>query len=80
MRDLGETTLERLRMLHANYSDDGRTRDVMTALFGQPEQCLVCAEPLEWGGKRIPDDVDPWFCGEHCPICSTDEELMEDLV
>ena len=74
LRDLGETVLEQLRILHSTYDDTGLIRDIMTGLFGQPEQCLVCAAPLGWE-KQPPNDVDPWFCSQHCPICLSDDEL-----
>lgn len=77
LRDLGETVLERLRLLHSTYDDTGKTRDVMCSLFGVPTRCLVCAKPLGWkpATERVPNDVDPWFCSEHCPICFNDDEL-----
>lgn len=77
MRDLGETVLERLRVLHSTYDDTGIIRDVMLTLFGDPERCLVCAKPLGKWERAIPNDVDPWFCSAHCPICASDEELSE---
>ena len=76
LQDLGETVLERLRLLHCTYDSTGRIRDVMTSLFGVPVRCLICARPLKWE-KQIPNEVDPWFCAEHCPICLNDEELCE---
>jgi hypothetical protein len=69
---LGESVLERLRKLHTAYDSTGATRSALMTVFGPPEQCLVCAAPLHWETRdRIPNDVDPWFCGNCCPICDS---------
>jgi hypothetical protein len=78
LRDLGETTLERLRVLHLRFTGNGDTRYIMHALFGFPNRCLICAKPLRWELGKVPDDVDPWFCAGHCPICMNDAELFDD--
>lgn len=72
---LGESVLEFLRTLHNSYDDTGAMRDKMTAVFGYPRHCMVCAKPLLWETREdIPNDVDPWFCGNCCPICTSDIE------
>ena len=75
LESLGESVLEALRTLHSQYDGTGATRDKMLAVFGFPRQCLVCAKPLLWMGTGdISNDVDPWFCSDHCPICETSIE------
>jgi hypothetical protein len=74
LQDLGETTLEGLGRLHATYDSTGIIRDAMRAMFGDPVRCLVCACPLHWD-REPPNDIDPWFCMGHCPVCLNDEEL-----
>ena len=68
-RKLGITTLKRLKELHSTYDDRGIIRNAMSVLFGEPTQCLICGEPLVWK-RQVPNDVDPWFCEKHCPICN----------
>ena len=75
LRAIGETVLDRLLILHSTYDDTGMIRDTMIALFGEPRFCLICAESLRGKSKYIPNDVDPWFCSRHCPVCSDGEKL-----
>ena len=73
---LGESVLERMRILHATYDSTGQIRATMLALFGEPEHCLVCAKPLNWE-REPPNDIDPWFCSDCCPVCGGSEREYE---
>ena len=68
-RELGITTLKGLKKLHSTYDDTGMIRDTMTTLYGEPTGCLICGKALVWT-RKVPNDVDPWFCEKHCPICN----------
>ena len=74
LRKLGETVLDRIMVLHRTYDSTGMTRDTMLALFGEPRFCLICGKPLDWE-TNTPNDVDPWFCSQHCPVCNRNEKL-----
>ena len=72
------------RMKYDTYGE-GSTKEAMLTFFGYPHQCLICDKPLDWENKaagdindpfnrdHIPDDIDPWFCMNHCPVCNSGE-------